>query len=50
MRETRLDPAQFLWPLFVRGGHGIRTPIGSMPGVEQTSVDELLRDAERAVA
>ena len=50
VRETRLDPAQFLWPLFVRGGTGIRTPIGSMPGVEQTSVDELLRDAERAVA
>lgn len=50
VRETRLDPAQFLWPLFVRSGSGIRTPIGSMPGVFQTSVDELLRDAERAVA
>lgn len=50
VRETRLDPAQFLWPLFVRSGHKIRTPIGSMPGVFQTSVDELLRDAERAVA
>jgi porphobilinogen synthase len=50
VRETRLDPAQFLWPLFVRAGQGVRTPIGSMPGVEQTSVDELLRDAERAVA
>ena len=49
VRETRLDPAQFLWPLFVRSGHGIRAPIGSMPGVSQTSVDELLRDAERAV-
>ena len=50
VRETRLDPAQFLWPLFVRPGTGIRTPIGSMPGVMQTSVDELLRDAEVAVA
>lgn len=50
VRETRLDPAQFLWPLFVRSGSGIRAPIGSMPGVFQTSVDELLRDAERAVA
>jgi porphobilinogen synthase len=50
VRETRLDPAQFLWPLFVRSGTGLRTPIGSMPGVHQTSVDELLRDAERAVA
>lgn len=50
VRETRLDPAQFIWPLFVRSGTGIRTPIGSMPGVFQTSVDELLNDAERAVA
>ncbi len=49
VRETRLDPAQFIWPLFVRSGTGIRAPIGSMPGVAQTSVDELLRDAERAV-
>ena len=49
VRETRLDPAQFLWPLFVRSGTGIRTPIGSMPGVFQTSVDELLKDARRAV-
>jgi porphobilinogen synthase len=50
VRETRLDAAQLLWPLFVRHGENIRQPIGSMPGVFQTSVDELLRDAERAVA
>lgn len=50
IRETRLDAAQLLWPLFVRHGEKIRQPIGSMPGVFQTSVDELLRDAERAVA
>ena len=50
VRETRLDAAQFIWPVFVRSGHGVRSPIGSMPGVFQTSVDELLRDAERAVA
>ncbi len=49
VRETRLDAAQFLWPLFVRSGTRVRAPIGSMPGVFQTSVDELLRDAERAV-
>lgn len=48
VRETRLDASQFILPLFVRPGQGIRTPIGSMPGVEQTSVDELLRDGERA--
>lgn len=49
VRETRLQPSQFIWPLFVRSGAGVRTPIGSMPGVSQTSVDELLRDAERAM-
>ena len=50
VRETRLDPAQFIWPLFVRSGTGVRAPNGSMPGVAQTSVDEMLRDAEKAVA
>ena len=49
VRETRLDPAQFIWPLFVRSGEGFRQPIGSMPGVYQTSVDELLKDAQKAV-
>ena len=50
VRETRLDPSQFLWPLFVRHGTKVRAPISSMPGVFQTSVDELLRDAEQAIA
>lgn len=49
VRETRLNAAQFIWPLFVRSGTGLRTPIGSMPGVFQTSVDELVKDAGRAV-
>ena len=49
VRETRLDPAQLLLPLFVRSGTKVRTPVGSMPGVCQTSVDEMLRDAEAAV-
>jgi porphobilinogen synthase len=35
-------------PLFVRSGQGIRQAIDAMPGVEQTSVDELLRDAREA--
>lgn len=50
VRETRLDPSQFILPLFVRHGVGVRTPIGSMPGVFQTSVDECVRDAEQAAA
>ncbi|HEY0972726.1 MAG TPA: porphobilinogen synthase [Gemmatimonadales bacterium] len=48
VRETRLDAAQFILPLFVRPGSGVRAPVSSMPGVAQTSVDEMLRDAEAA--
>ncbi len=48
VRETHLRASQFILPLFVRNGQGLRTPIGSMPGVSQTSVDEMLRDAEAA--
>ena len=48
VRETQLGPAQLVQPLFVRSGHGVRQPVGSMPGVCQTSVDEMLRDARQA--
>ena len=48
VRETRLAPAQLVLPLFVRSGTNLRRPVESMPGVSQTSVDELLRDATRA--
>jgi porphobilinogen synthase len=37
-------------PLFVRSGSGVRQPVESMPGVCQTSVDELLKDAREAAA
>jgi porphobilinogen synthase len=45
VRETRLDVADMILPLFVTTGAGVRHDIASMPGVCQTSVDELLRDA-----
>ena len=48
VRETRLSPADLVLPLFVRAGEGIRDEIGSMPGVFQMSVDEAVREAERA--
>jgi len=48
VRETSLAPEQFVLPLFVRAGTNVRRPIEAMPGVAQTSVDEMLRDAERA--
>jgi porphobilinogen synthase len=50
VRETHLHASQFILPLFVRPGVGIRSPISSMPGCAQTSVDECVRDAERAAA
>ena len=50
VRETRLDPAQFILPLFVCPGEGVRREIGAMPGNFQLSVDELVRECEEAKA
>ncbi len=41
VRETRLDPSQFVYPLFITHGQGIRHEISSMPGQYQLSVDML---------
>ena len=43
VRETRVDPQDFILPLFIRPGKGEKRPISSMPGVFQYSVDELPR-------
>jgi porphobilinogen synthase len=48
VRETTLVPSQLVLPLFVRNGTNLRRPIEAMPGVAQTSPDELLRDATAA--
>ncbi|HUQ46572.1 MAG TPA: porphobilinogen synthase [Gemmatimonadaceae bacterium] len=48
VRETSLAPAQLVLPMFVRAGSGVRLPVSSMPGVSQTSVDELVKDARAA--
>ena len=45
VRETRLDPAQFVYPLFVTHGSDVRLPISSMPGQFQLSVDQLAAEA-----
>ena len=47
VRETWLAPSQLVLPLFVRSGRGVRQEVGSMPGVAQTSVDEMLRGMEK---
>ena len=48
IRETHLDPGQLILPVFVRSGAERRVAVESMPGVAQTSVDEMLRDAAAA--
>jgi porphobilinogen synthase len=48
VQETHLVPSQLVWPLFVTHGEGVRRPVAAMPGVAQVSVDELVKDAERA--
>jgi len=48
VRETRLSVDQLILPLFVCPGQGVRRAVGSMPGVFQTSVDELVKDAREA--
>lgn len=45
VRETRLAPAEWIYPYFVVPGTGFRKEVGSMPGVFQLSVDQLVRDA-----
>jgi len=47
VRETRLSPEQFVAPLFVRAGRGVREPISSLPGVSRLSPDEAQAEAAR---
>ena len=44
-RETRLAPADFIYPAFVTHGQGVREPISAMPGQFRLSVDQLAREA-----
>jgi len=48
LRETELTPTDFIYPVFVRPGAGIRQPITSMPGISQWSVDRLVEEAAEA--
>jgi porphobilinogen synthase len=50
VRETRLSPENFLYPLFAAPGEGVRKEVGSMPGVYQMSVDEIVKEAVAAKA
>ncbi len=48
VRETALEPGDFIYPLFVTPGRGIRRPISSMPGVANLSVDVAVEEARVA--
>ena len=44
VRETRLHPEQFILPLFVSPGEGVRREIGAMPGNYQMSIDQIVAE------
>lgn len=45
VRETTLSPKDFIYPLFVKPGHGKKDPIPSMPGQYQFTVDTIVQEA-----
>jgi len=48
VRETKLSPDDFIYPLFVTPGRKVRKEISSMPGVAQLSVDLAVEEAREA--
>jgi len=50
VRETTLEPSDFIYPLFIMEGHGERRPIASMPGIFNLSVDTAVAEAKAAYA
>ncbi|MBL8077940.1 MAG: porphobilinogen synthase [Anaerolineales bacterium] len=50
VRETELNAADFIYPLFIRHGENIRAEIRSMPGIYQFSVDQLTAEAKEIAA
>ena len=50
VQETTITADDFIYPLFVREGSGIKTEVSSMPGVYQMSIDEILKECEYLVS
>ncbi len=48
VRENTVSPDDFIYPLFVTEGRGIKKEISSMPGCYQESIDELVKNAKEA--
>src|ERR1044072_3281415 len=49
VRENVLTTDDLIWPMFVVDGNNTRTAVSSMPGVDRLTVDQAVRDAERAM-
>ncbi|HDX6330052.1 MULTISPECIES: porphobilinogen synthase [Campylobacter] len=49
VRENKLNIEDFIYPLFVVEGSGVKKEISSMPGVFQLSIDEILKECEEVV-
>lgn len=50
IRETRWEPGQLIYPVFVKPGQGIHDPIISMPGIYQWSLDKLVDHLQEVYA
>lgn len=50
VRETELAKNDFIYPLFVVPGHGVKKEVSSMPGVYQMSVDQIVRECTEVKA
>jgi porphobilinogen synthase len=50
VRESRLSPEMLVYPLFAVPGEGQRREVGAMPGVYQLSPDEIVKEAQAALA
>jgi porphobilinogen synthase len=48
VRETRLSPEDFVYPIFVTAGEGVKNPIASMPGIFQLSINHAVEEALKA--
>ncbi len=46
VRETHVTTDDFIYPLFIRSGEGIKTEVSSMPGVFQMSIDEAIKECD----
>ena len=46
VQETKLSKDDFIYPLFVKNGENLKKEIGSMPGVFQMSIDEILKECQ----